>query len=93
MFVHEVDGSPLPTGGAGGRCAGGVAEGRGADGCRRGGGRNPKQFGFSPSAKNVIPFYPNINGYQSYRPVSSARERHENARRSTETEIIILFSL
>ena len=54
MFVHEVDGSPLPTGGAGGRCAGGVAEGRGADGCRRGGGRNPKQFGFSPSAKNIV---------------------------------------
>ena len=54
LFVHEVDGSPLPTGGAGGRCAGGVAEGRGADGCRRGGGRNPKQFGFSPSAKNIV---------------------------------------
>ena len=56
MFVHEVDGSPLPTGGAGGCCVGGVAEGRGADGCSRGGGRNPKQFGFSPSAKNIYHF-------------------------------------
>ena len=53
MFVHEVDGSPLPTGGAGGRCVGGVAEGGCGDGCRRGGGRNEKQFGFSPSM-NIV---------------------------------------
>ena len=42
LFVHEVDGSPLPAGCTGSGRVGFVAEGRGGDGCGRGGGRDPK---------------------------------------------------